>query len=182
MEVVIKRMNQTLIPDFYELHSLANESGWCFCAAWWVKNWPEFSANTANQNRSIREALFQRGEHDGYLAYADGVVAGWIQVGIRGRLEKLVAQYDLREDDGVWAITCMLIAPKYRKRGIARVMIKSVIADLSLHRVKRVMAFPRNKADLEDGEAWTGPLKLYEEMGFQITGGQTEWPIMELKL
>jgi hypothetical protein len=90
-------LSRERVDGFYELHA-GPERGWCSCVAWWVPDWEGFGERTAEENRALREALFARGEYDGYLAYADGRAVGWAQVGRRDRLAKLLSQFSLAPD------------------------------------------------------------------------------------
>ncbi len=70
-------------PDFFRLHSEANGCGWCCCVAWWTPTWEGWGERTAEENLRLREALFDRGEHDGYILYLDHEPVGWCQAGPR---------------------------------------------------------------------------------------------------
>lgn len=153
------------------MHSAANGADWCFCTAWWVPTWEGWGEREAEKNRRLRESLFDRGCFDGYLLYADGEAVGWCQVGRRDRLTKLCRAYDFAPDPDIWAITCFLLAPAYRGRGLAHTLLREVLADLNQKGVKVIQAFPRKGPGLSAGEVWTGTPGLFEAAGFR--------PVME---
>ena len=76
----VRRLTAERRSDFDRVHCKANGAEWCRCVAWWVSTWDGWGERTAEQNDALRDELFARGEHDGYLAYRDGVPVGWCQV------------------------------------------------------------------------------------------------------
>lgn len=181
MNVVVRRLEPSLRDDFYSLHSEANDCAWCSCAAWWVPTWKEFADHTAEQNRSVRDELFDRGECDGFLLYLDGQAAGWTQVGPRDRLPKLLGQYGLEPDPEVWAITCFFIAPAARGQKLASRLLEAVISTLLADGVTRIQAFPKRSDSRDPGEAWTGPESLYRTFGFEVIRDDPRLPVLEFR-
>jgi GNAT superfamily N-acetyltransferase len=182
--IEIRRMTPATRDDFYRVHCDANGTGLCNCVAWWVPTWDGWDERTAGQNRVLRDALFDGGEYDGYLLYVDGEPAGWAQVGRRDRLEKIVRQFDLPPDPGTWAITCFTIIPTYRRRGLARRLLRAILDDLRTdgNGIGRVEAYPRRGADLEPEEMWTGPESIYLAEGFTITHADTRRLVVGIEL
>ncbi|MCC7140785.1 MAG: GNAT family N-acetyltransferase [Candidatus Eisenbacteria bacterium] len=181
MNVSVRRLEPGLRGDFYALHSEANDCAWCSCAAWWVPTWKEFAVHTAEQNRAIRDGLFNRGECDGFLLYLDEQVVGWTQVGPRDRLPKLLAQYGLEPNPEIWAITCFFVAPAVRGRKLAHQLLAAVLASLAEDGVKCIQAFPKRSSSRDPGEAWTGPESLYRAFGFEVIREDPRLPILEFR-
>jgi GNAT superfamily N-acetyltransferase len=168
MQIEVKKLSPGLVNSFYDFHCEKNGEGWCNCVAWWIPTWDGWGDRTAEQNKALRNDLFSKGQHDGYLLFVDGKVAGWAQCGRRDRLGKLKSQHKLTEDPDVWAITCFTISPSYRKKGLSHKFLKGILDDLKSSGIKYVQAFPKKGAKLEDGEVWTGPEALYKKAGFQV--------------
>jgi GNAT superfamily N-acetyltransferase len=181
-EVEVVRVDERLEDEFFSVHSVANECGWCYCVAWWVPDWEGFGDRTATQNRTLREDLFRRGEHDGYLARVGGRPVGWCQVGLRDRLVKLVRQMGLDPSPGTYAITCFQVVPRHRRSGVASSLLAGVLEDLRSRGARRVEAYPRRGEHLAPGELWTGPLEMYERQGFSPVGGDPRSPVLALDL
>jgi len=182
MEKEVYRLDESRKGDFYKLHSALNGAAWCFCVAWWVPTWEGWPERQAMQNRQLRERLFKDGEYDGYLLYVNDKPVGWCQVGSRDRLEKLVKQFDLSPSPQTWAITCFLIAPAYRRRGLACYMLSEILKDLKKRNVKRVEAFPKTGSDCQTEDLWTGPAKIFLEAGFKTIDDDPEKIVMALEL
>jgi GNAT superfamily N-acetyltransferase len=170
MQVEIVPLTAARQPAFREVMDC--DGGWCQCVAWWVPSWEGWGDRSAADNLALRERLFARGEHDGYLALHRGRPVGWCQVGLRDRLEKLRAEHGLEPDPEAWAVSCFKVVPEARGQGVARALLAGVLADLRGRGVRRVQAFPRAGEALDPGEVWTGPRRLFEGAGFtRLSGG-----------
>lgn len=165
----LARLSPALEGDFFRLHCEGDGQGWCACVGWWVPTWEGWGGRTAAENRTLRQALFARGEHDGYLAFVGDVPAAWVQVGPRDRLEKLTRQLGLEPDPATWALSCFFVAPAHRGQGLAAWTLSAVLDDLRARGVRRVEAYPRRAKDgetLGPGDLWTGPEALFRAAGF----------------
>jgi GNAT superfamily N-acetyltransferase len=178
----VRHLDRESRADFFRLHSQANGAGWCFCVAWWVRSWQGWGERTAAQNRTLREALFNFDQYDGYLLYLEEEPVGWCQVGKRDRLGKLLDQYSLDADLTTWAITCFFIAPGYRRRGLASYLLAGVLDDLRVRGVQRVEAFPKRGPDLDAYDLWTGPEALFRAAGFEVVRDDPARPVLVLRL
>lgn len=177
----VRQLDAACSDDFYRVHCEQNGEGWCNCVAWWVPTWDGWGERTAAQNRALRDELFARGEHDGYLVYVDGQPVGWCQVGPRDRLTKLRAQFGLEPDPGAWAVTCFVIAPTHRRRGVASFLLQEVLSDLSRQGVPRVEAFPKRGTE-GPGGLWTGPEAMYRAAGFEVVQDDPKAPVLAMNL
>jgi GNAT superfamily N-acetyltransferase len=169
--VEVKQLTPERVDDFFQLHSIEHGCGWCFCVAWWTPTWQGWGERTAEENFEMRMALFSQGEYDGYLAYIESDPIGWCQVGRRGRLQKLVEQFNLSDtadDPEIWSITCFLVSPDWRRRKIATTMLAEVLDDLKERGVKQVEAYPKRGDDLDDLDLWNGAEAMYLEAGFEV--------------
>ncbi|MDD5090229.1 MAG: GNAT family N-acetyltransferase [Candidatus Wallbacteria bacterium] len=169
-ELKVRRICRELIPDFYTVHSPESGEGWCNCVAWHVPTWDGWDQRSAEQNRSLRDELFSRGEFDGYLLYSDGVPVGWCQAGPRDRLPKLLSSFGLIPEPGTWAITCMVIIPSSRGKGLCAQFLLLILDEMKTAGIKKIEAYPKQNYGSSPGEAWLGPLQAYEKAGFRKMG------------
>ena len=168
--------------DFLRLHSAENGCDRCFCVAWWVPTWEGWGDRTAEENRRLRESLWDRSVWDGYLLYVDGEPAGWCQAIERDRLVKPAADFHLDEDKGTWAIGCFLIAPSHRRRGHAAYLLDAGLRDLPTRGARRIEAYPKRGADLDAEELWNGPESLLRSRGFRVVKDAPVRPVLTLEL
>jgi ribosomal protein S18 acetylase RimI-like enzyme len=169
-----------LEDDFFRLHCPANDAGWCNCVAWLVDGWEGWGERTAEQNRQLRQTLLAEGEYDGYLLFDGDLPVAWCQAGHRDRLVKLVNQMQLTADPDTWAITCFLVAPAYRRQGIAGRMLAMVLADLRSKGIQTVEAFPKRGANLDSPDLWNGPESVFAAAGFEFVKEVAQRAVLRL--
>jgi GNAT superfamily N-acetyltransferase len=165
----VERLDASRRADFFRVHAPEHGEGWCCCVAWWTPSWEGWSERSAEENRALREELFDRGEHDGYLLYAEDRPVAWCQVGPRDRLPKLVRRFGLEPDPGAWAVTCFVILPSHRRRGLSRTLLEAVLRDIPSRGAERIEAYPRRDAS-DAGDLWTGPERIFLDTGFVEIG------------
>lgn len=180
MKLEVRRFAPDLAGDFFALHSAPPAE--CFCAFWWLGPGEDWSKKTAQENRARREALLEAGAYDGYLAYLDGRVAGWCQVGPRDRLPQLVKKFGFAPDGGTWAISCFFVAAGSRRKGVATRLLRHVLAELRAKGVSRVEAYPRRGPGLTDDDLWNGPESMLARAGFRVARDDASRPVLELVL
>ena len=169
-KIRIQRVSGELQQAFFKLHCDHHEAGFCFCAAWYLDSWDDWEKRSADQNRAIRQDLFDQGVSDGFLVFMEKEEdpIGWIQVAPRDSIPRLGRQFNLLPDPGTWAIGCLLVRPDWQGKGIARKMVQEVLLQLPDLGARRVEAYPRSGSDLPSEELWNGPLNLYLSLGFEI--------------
>ncbi|HET6445300.1 MAG TPA: GNAT family N-acetyltransferase [candidate division Zixibacteria bacterium] len=182
MSLEVKRFSKDLVGDFYHLHNQKKDAGWCFCVAWWIDGWDGWSDRTAGENRRARDELHTKGEYDGYLLYINNNPGGWCQVGPRDRLSKLAKQFELEPDPETWAITCFLIDPAYRRRGLASHLLIEILVDLKKLGIGRVEAFPRHGADIDEMDMWNGPESIFVQAGFTVVQEDSKRLVLAIDL
>jgi GNAT superfamily N-acetyltransferase len=180
MNTRVVRLSADNTSDFYKVHS--GECGWCYCTAWWTSTWEGWTDRQDEDNRKLRDSLFEGGEYDGYLLYIDELPVGWCQVGRRDRLKKLISQYKLEANPEIWAITCFVIKPKYRGIGLADSLLKAILEDLKGRGVKEVEAFPNRTHSTNAGEHWRGPESLFDNAGFKVKRDDPNRPVFSINL
>ncbi len=176
----VQRLSSNNIEDFFKVHS--GECGWCYCCAWWTPTWDGWTKRSDEDNRQFRLDLFKKGEFDGYILYVENQPVGWCQVGKRDRLTKLVKQNKLEPNPEIWAITCFVIRPEFRRQGMASYMLKVILEDLKKRDVTVVEAYPKRTESTESGEHWKGPENMYIRAGFVSKSKSAEYSELYIHL
>jgi GNAT superfamily N-acetyltransferase len=121
--------------------------------------------NPWRQNRADLAERLGMGSTIGYLAYVDGKPAGWCNASLRSAYP---TKRKGSEDDEVGVVACFVIAPPFRKHGVARRLLDAAIEGFRARGVKRVQAHPVLGTDM-DTHNYHGPLPLYLGAGFEVT-------------
>jgi GNAT superfamily N-acetyltransferase len=115
-------------------------------------------------NRTRMVELLTDGKAFGYLAYADGRPAGWVNASVRAHQVYALGKPD---DTETVTVSCFNIAPPYRGHRLAGALLDRVIADAPQRGARRVEAYPRTAGDGDTGR-FRGPMSLYEARGFEV--------------
>lgn len=182
MNIKVFRLDENRKEDFYRVHNKEHGHGWCFCVGWWAPTWEAWSRRSAEENRKMREQLFDSNQYDGYLMYDEDRPIGWCQVLPRDFLHKLRLEYKLEPDLEIYAISCFVIIPEYREIGLGRYMLSEVLKDLKKRGVKHVQAFPRRGPKLAVDDLWTGPEKFFEKAEFTLEHDDSKYPVYGIEL
>jgi GNAT superfamily N-acetyltransferase len=131
----------------------------------------EGEGRTWQSNRAHMAERLRSGGSFGYLAYVDGKVGGWVNASKRsdyalfregpGGLLAGVA------DEDVVGISCFVIAPPYRRHGLARRLLDRVVADAAGRGVAWVEAYPFNEGVHGWGPDFRGARTMYDAAGFE---------------
>lgn len=142
------------------------ENGGCYCLE------PHEIGRPAEEHvpwtdwRARRAAMVERlraGTTFGYLAYVDGVAAGWVNASKRVDCSMFRRGDD--DDAASVSVSCFAIAPPYRGHGLAQQLLAQVVADAAQRDASWVEAYPFN-GDGGQGSGFRGGRVMYDAAGF----------------
>lgn len=125
-------------------------------------------AHWAEKRAAMVERL-RTGGTRGYLAYVDGRPAGWVNASRRCDYARYCRGPAAEPaDDDVVGVACFVIAPPYRRHGVASALLDRVIADAPDRGATWVEAYPMHSATQAVGtKDYRGPRPMYDERGFE---------------
>ncbi len=157
--------------DFFDHRGFAGNPDWasCYCLE---PHDPSLSEDQEAYWRDRRTAMVERlgtGGTFGYLAYVDGIAAGWVNASTRSQY----GLYRLVDPDGpdpssVIGVSCFVIAPPFRRHGVAAALLDRVVADAPDRGASWVEGYPRNAPKDGDGQHFRGPRSIYDACGFEV--------------
>jgi GNAT superfamily N-acetyltransferase len=115
--------------------------------------------------RDRRATMIERlraGTTFGYLAYVDGVPAGWVNASMR--CDYTLFRRGDAHDNNTIGVACFAIAPPYRRHGLARGLLERVLADAVSRGASAVEAYPVN--DATAGSGFRGQRSMYDAAAF----------------
>ncbi|MDQ6618550.1 MAG: GNAT family N-acetyltransferase [Pseudomonadota bacterium] len=157
--------------------AFADNAEWakCYCHYYHVPKAIDFSTFDATANRIAMSARIEVGEMEGYLAYAGQDVVGWVNAQPLHKLPHCWARLGVEPPASelplaeLAAIVCFVIAPSWRRRGVARALLEGTLASMAARGIRRVYAFPF-RVDANDHAPtahYHGPEALFRQCDFR---------------
>jgi len=119
------------------------------------------------------KSLIQKGKVHGVLAFSEDEPVGWCSFGPRQDFPVLesIQAYKRSDTSHVWSITCFFIHRKWRRKGLSHALLRATVTAMQKRGVKIVEGYPvtttKDGRRLSSSMAWTGPIKIFEELGFK---------------
>jgi GNAT superfamily N-acetyltransferase len=164
--------------DVQQLLGISGEPG-CWCQAWRGLD-TKALAGGRSREQLLREQIADGPPSPGFLAYVDGVPAGWVGVGVRTQLPRLARSRTIPavDDLPVWSIGCFRIRPGYRRQGVATALLEGVVAAALAAGAPGVEAYPIDPQGerVEVGAGFVGFASMFDAAGFRrllVTGGHS---------
>jgi GNAT superfamily N-acetyltransferase len=155
--------------DFEALMGAKGGTGGCWCMLW-RQTKAEHDKNAGKANRAAMQAIVERGEAPGLLAYDGDQPVGWISVAPRASFPRLESSRVLRpiDDQEVWSVSCFLIAKSHRRQGLATRLLEAACGFVAGHGGRIIEGYPivANRPDYPDVYAWIGFDSLFKRAGF----------------
>lgn len=134
-------------------------------------------------NREMMIHLLRSGRVVGYLAYVDGRPAGWVNASKRAECSQLRwDDVDQLGEVDVVSIACFVIAPPYRRHGLATALLERVLDDAPRRGAAYVEAYPLNRPTASDAGNHRGPASLFTGHGFHIVRQREQDTIMRRRV
>ncbi|MEO8754741.1 MAG: GNAT family N-acetyltransferase [Casimicrobiaceae bacterium] len=146
----------------------------CYCHFYEVPTALTWSNFDGPANRLAMRARIASAEMEGYLAYADDEVVGWMNAQPYSKLRPACARMRIAEPPlpvpphDAAAIVCFVVAPAYRRQGVARALLAAGLANLAARGIALVDAFPwkAEPGDTKAADHYHGTLSMFTAAGF----------------
>jgi len=153
----------------------------CWCMAF-CSTGRQFAAGWyGGGNRRRFEAMTVAGTHPmGMLASIGGVPAGWCACGPRSRYvaaiggrSALLADLTRAEDDSVWLVACLFVAPGHRGTGTVMALLRAAVALAGDQGARAVEAWPLAAGVRKPDLTHVGTESVFARLGFERTAEPT---------
>jgi GNAT superfamily N-acetyltransferase len=153
-----------------ELFSEGGEPGWCWCAFWRTRG-AGGARSEAEENRALLHRLASRpGTAPGLVGLRGDRAVGWVSLGPRTELPRLVRSRTLApvDDRPVWAIICFAVSRSARGEGVASTLLAAAVDYAREHGATTLEAYPRDTAGerMPASSLNTGTPGMFEQAGF----------------
>ena len=171
--------------------AFADNPDWakCYCHFYHVPKAIEWKSLDGNANRTAMTARIEAAEMDGFLAYSAGEVVGWLNAQPLTKLPHCMARMGIpapRLDvppQFAAAMVCFVIAPAWRRRGVARALVDGALESCAARGIRGVDAFPFKAGDSKTAtDHYHGPMSLFREAGFEVLAEHKNMTVMRKRL
>jgi GNAT superfamily N-acetyltransferase len=166
---------------FFDRDAFADNPDWasCYCLEPHVPATPELPERPWRDTRATMAGRLRNGATFGYLAYVDDRPAGWVNASLRADygLFQLVDVAGV-EPRSVIGIACFVIAPPFRRHGVASALLDRVIADAPARGASWIEAYPHNAPKPGDAQHFRGTRAMYEARGFSPVESKPDYTVM----
>lgn len=167
---------------FFDHDGFVGNPSWasCYCLEPHDPPSPEMPERAWRDTRATMIERLRTGGTYGYLAYVEEKTAGWVNASHR-------ADYRLYKDvdpegptpSSVIAVSCYVVAPPYRRHGIASALLDRVIADAPARGASWIEAYPHNNPEgMEPEHQFRGFRSMYDTRGFEPVEEHERYTVM----
>lgn len=174
-EITVHPVSADRIDDWLHLFdrdAFAGNPDWasCYCIEPHQPPTEEEGERPWHTNRQMMADRLHGGTAYGYLAYADGYPAGWVNASMRSDYAGLDG-IEGPDAGTVVGVRCFVVAPPYRRHGVAAALLDRVIADAAGRGAAWIEAYPHDDADqAEESHHFRGVRSMFDARGFQAVG------------
>lgn len=181
MTLIIRPLTPELLKDYLHFFDDVaftdhSEWAWCYCTFYHLGRADEERIEAEHKGnfsrdvlRNVAIELIRTGTLNGYLAYRNGSVVGWLNAADKRNYKKIVESAELWEEGDetpTKAITCFIVAPDARRQGVATALLDRAVSDAKAEGFARIEAYP-GKGELDCFRHYHGHPEMYEKCGFE---------------
>jgi GNAT superfamily N-acetyltransferase len=193
-QLTVVPANEASWADLQAIFGTA-DAGQCQCQRFKIRGWI-WRDSTQDERTAMLQDQTACGDPgatytSGLVGYVDGEPAGWVALEPRTAYPKLrtsripwTGRSEDKDDDGVWAVTCMVVRKGYRGRGLTYLLARATIDHARTRGARALEAYPmvtQPGKQITWGELHVGPRQAFEEAGFtEITRPTVRRTVMRI--
>ncbi|ACQ79909.1 GCN5-related protein N-acetyltransferase [Beutenbergia cavernae DSM 12333] len=175
-------MLTTSSPAFEDVAAVMGTRGdasRCWCQFFRLTNAAMRPLAVDDLRERMRTDLATDGPSPGVVATLDGEPVGWCAVAPWSAYPRLWTspsalgadvERGSSQRDGVWSVTCFVVRPGHRRRGLARTLLRAAVEHARSHGAHTVEAYPVDPGTrrVSSNELYHGTVSLFEGAGFTV--------------
>ena len=143
----------------------------CWCQYWRQSSSGYGAGGPGSGERRLRAQVDGGPPAPGLIAYDENVPAGWLGLGPRGSMERLVRSRTIPGIDEVpvWSIVCFKVRVGHRRKGVAQALLDAAIDYAAAQGAPALEAYPIDAegARLDVAFSYVGFASMFEAAGFE---------------
>ena len=154
---------------FFDRDGFAGNPDWasCYCLEPHVPAPPEQPERAWREVRATVADRLRCSATYGYLAYVEGKSVGWVNASLRSEYGLFqLTDRAVPAPREVIGVSCFVIAPPYRRHGVASTLLDRVIADAPARGAAWIEGYPHNEPKPNDAH-FRGARSMFDARGFQ---------------
>jgi GNAT superfamily N-acetyltransferase len=148
----------------------------CGSCLYWLDNNSRMNPNPEEHEMIKKEwvsSVANMSGSSGKIVYLDKEPVGWAHYGPVHCFPRAFT-YTTQPGDDSYFIACLVIAPGFRRHGVAEALLDRVIEDVRFRGVGAIETFAR-KGSVENP---SGPIELYLKAGFKVKAKDPMFPLL----
>ena len=178
--------NQASRTDLQLIFGTRGPASRCWCQRYKLARGESFGSVTA-EDRADRlcdqtDAGHPRSKtSSGLVAYRGDEPVGWCAVEPRNAYHGLIRVFEVpwrgrdedREDNTVWAVTCVLTRVGFRRQGVSRALVRAAADYARKHGARAIEGYPMLAGSAVSEELHVGTEATFAAAGFQLVSRPT---------
>lgn len=173
-DVLIKPATAGRWDDVDKVFGRKGDPSWCWCQ---FHCSGDQHRGRAEENRDALQQQLRSRPARGLLAYDDGEPVGWVRLGRVIDFERIIRNQRRSsvvgdDQEQLWVITCFVVPPRYRRRGVATALVGGAIDFARRHDAATLEAHPVDtRGERKPGDSlYHGVLSTFLDAGFSEVG------------
>ena len=161
----------------------------CYCHFYEVPKALAWGSFDGAANRAAMTARIDVGEMEGFLAYAEERVVGWVNAQPYHKLRHACARLNIAEPERdvpaheAAALVCFVVDPAWRRRGVARALLEGALASFAARGIRIADAFPWKSEDsTKPADHYHGSLSMFLAAGFTVLREEENLTVVRKRL
>lgn len=175
MEIQVKKLTKDMADAYlryFDQDAFSDHIEWsaCYCLESHLCKEENERMKGKEERRQKAKELIENNIMSGYLVYERDRVIGWCNAGDKSGYAPIRGNKEYEAGDGAdgrtMVVYCIDIAPEYRGKGIASLVMEHVLQDAKEEGYQYVEGYPFT--DPKRKYQYRGPVRLYEKYGFEM--------------
>ncbi|MGN6605665.1 MAG: GNAT family N-acetyltransferase [Jatrophihabitans sp.] len=173
MTITVRPVDESSFADVQAVFGDRGQAARCQCQGYRLNWYAQRSDDVEGRREMLRD---QVAEGLGLIAHLDGEPVGWCAMAPRTdyaylRQTTWKGRSEDRSDDSIWAVTCFVTRPGYRRQGVSTALAAATPGHARDRGARAVEAYPMRPAPGKEvtwGELHVGALSAFLAAGYRI--------------